>query len=167
MIRLSRLSDYGIVLMALLAGRTGGEHGAPHNAREVAAEAHLPLPVVSKILKSLARRGLLVSHRGAKGGYSLARPAEQITAAEMIAALEGPIGLTECAAHPGHCVQEASCHVREPWQRINAALRRALADVTLADLVPHRPAQPGTIPLHELAPPPHAATGLGPDDRHR
>ena len=161
MIRLSRLSDYGIVLMALLAGRVG-ESGSPHNAREVAAEAHLPLPVVSKILKALARRGLLVSHRGSKGGYSLARPPQQITAAEMIAALEGPIGLTECSAHPGQCVQEASCHVREPWQRINAAVRRALADVTLADLVPHAPPDPGTIPLHQLAPP-----RLEPEGRHR
>jgi FeS assembly SUF system regulator len=153
LIRLSRLSDYGIVLMALLAGRAGAD-GAPHNAREVAAEAHLPLPVVSKILKALARRGLLVSHRGAKGGYSLARPPEAISAAEMIAALEGPIGLTECAAHPGLCVQEASCHVREPWQRINAAVRRALAQVTLADLAPQAPRDPDTIPLHDLSPRP-------------
>src|SRR5262245_20649659 len=137
MIRLSRLSDYGIVLMALLAGRAGA-NGAPHNAREVAAEAHLPLPVVSKILKALARRGLLVSHRGAKGGYTLARPPEAISAAEMIAALEGPIGLTECAAHPGLCVQEASCHVREPWQRINAAVRRGPGPGT-----PAGPAQAG------------------------
>jgi len=155
MIRLSRLSDYGIVLMALLAGRAGAD-GAPHNAREVAAEAHLPLPVVSKILKALARRGLLVSPRGAKGGYSLARPPEAISAAEMIAALEGPIGLTECAAHPGLCVQEASCHVREPWQRINAAVRRALAQVTLADLASRTPRDPDAIPLQGLAAPPLA-----------
>jgi FeS assembly SUF system regulator len=160
MIRLSRLSDYGIVLMALLAGRAGAD-GAPHAAREVAAQAHLPLPVVSKVLKALARRGLLVSHRGAKGGFSLARPPEQITAAEMIAALEGPIGLTECAAHPGACVQEASCHVREPWQRINAAVRRALAEVTLADLVPPPPRAPDTIPLRELDSRPPAARAAG------
>ena len=134
MIRLSRLSDYGIVLMALLAGRAGRADAGPYNAREVAAEAHLPLPVVSKILKGLARRGLLVSHRGAKGGYSLARPPARITAAEMIAALEGPIGLTECTVHPGACLQESNCHVREPWQRINAVVRDALVRVTLADL---------------------------------
>ena len=149
MIRLSRLSDYGIVLMALLAGRAGKADSGPYNAREVAAEAHLPLPVVSKILKGLARRGLLVSHRGAKGGFSLARPPGEITAAEMIAALEGPIGLTECSAHPGHCVQEASCHVREPWQRINVAVRRALDQVTLADLAPQAPPDPTTLPLLE------------------
>ena len=141
MIRLSRLSDYGIVLMAHLAGL--GRPG-PHNARELAAEARLPLPVVSKLLKTLAREGLLESHRGAKGGYSLARSPERITTAEMITALEGPIGLTECTVHPGACTQESSCHVREPWQRINQAVRHALEDVTLADLAqpPH-----ATLPL--------------------
>ena len=150
MIRISRLSDYGIVLMAHLAAREGA---GPQNAREVAAEAGLPLPVVSKVLKALAREGLLVSHRGAKGGYSLARPPEQISAAEMITALEGPIGLTECAVHPGQCLQEASCHVREPWQRINAVVRRALREVSLAELA--RPATPP--PSHVL--PLSAATG--------
>jgi FeS assembly SUF system regulator len=146
-IRLSRLSDYGIVLMAHLAGL---DDEAPHNAREVAAEAGLPLPVVSKLLKSLARQGLLVSHRGAKGGYTLARPPADVTASEMIAALEGPIGLTECTVHPGQCTQEPSCHVREPWQRINDVVRRALSEVTLADLAqPPRGGAglPDTLPM--------------------
>jgi FeS assembly SUF system regulator len=149
MMKLSRISDYGIVLMTLIANRD--DDAAPHNAREVAAQAELPLPVVSKILKSLAREGLLVSHRGAKGGYSLARPPQEISAAEMIAALDGPIGLTECTVHPGQCVQEASCHVREPWQRINDVVRRALTSVTLADLArPAAPPAPDTIPLSQL-----------------
>jgi FeS assembly SUF system regulator len=130
MIRLSRLSDYGIVLMVELAGRGGG----PCNARELAELAGLPLPAVSKVLKTLARAGLLVSHRGAKGGYGLARGAADITAADMIAALEGPIGLTQCTIGPGECVQESSCHVREPWQRINTVVHDALASVSLADL---------------------------------
>lgn len=146
MIRLSRTSDYGIVLMAHLAGCSDL---GPHNAREVAADAGLPLPMVSKILKALARQGLLVSHRGAKGGYSLARTPEKISAAEMITALEGPIGLTECSVHPGHCVQESSCHVREPWQRINAVVRQALLDVTLADLA-RAPIAGGTVPVTGL-----------------
>ena len=120
---------------------------------EVAAEAGLPLPVVSKILKALAREGLLVSHRGAKGGYSLARPASEISAAEMIAALEGPIGLTECSVHPGQCVQEASCHVREPWQRINAVVRGALGSVTLAELAaPPAALHLDTLPVHRPSP---------------
>ncbi len=131
MFRLSRITDYGIVLMAQLASH-GDE--ATRNAREMAAETELPAPVVSKILKSLAREGLLVSQRGAKGGYTLARAPETISAAELITVLEGPIGLTECTAHPGNCPQEASCHVRAPWQHINQAVRDALARVTLADL---------------------------------
>lgn len=136
MIRLSRITDYGIVLMAHLAACP---EGAPHNAREVAAETRLPVPVVSKVLKALARAGLLASQRGAKGGYALARPPEQITVPEMVAALEGPIALTACAQHPGSCPQEAGCHVREPWQRISRVVQTALARITLADLVspPH------------------------------
>jgi FeS assembly SUF system regulator len=145
LIRLSRLTDYGIVLMAHLAGSATG----PHNAREVAAETQLPGPVVSKILKGLAREGLLESQRGAKGGYRLARQPAEITAAEIITALEGPIGLTECTVHPGQCVQESSCHVREPWQRINAVVREALARVTLADLAT-RPGGGRIVALSEL-----------------
>ena len=132
MIRLNRLSDYGIVLMAHLAGL---DRDDPHAAREIAAAAGLPLPVASKLLKALAREGLLVSHRGAKGGYTLARRPEEISTAQMITALEGPIGLTECTVHPGECAQESSCHVREPWQRINAAIEEALTRITLADLI--------------------------------
>jgi FeS assembly SUF system regulator len=132
MIRISRITDYGIVLMAYLAERDGD---TPHNAREVSESTQLPLPVVSKILKSLAREGLLVSHRGAKGGYSLARDSHEIPVTEMIGALEGPFGLTECATRPGPCPQESDCQMREPWQRINRVVYDALANITLADLV--------------------------------
>jgi FeS assembly SUF system regulator len=151
MIRLTRISDYGIVLMTQLAAR--GDH-APRNARQVATAARLPLPVVRKILKVLTREGLLASHRGSKGGYSLARSPEQISAAEMISALDGPIGLTECAVHPGQCEQEPNCHVREPWKRINAVVHHALHSVTLAELA--RPAlanaalHADAIPLSDL-----------------
>jgi FeS assembly SUF system regulator len=145
MIRLSRLTDYGIVVMAHLASR---EPGVTHAAREVSEETRLPLPVVSKVLKSLARAGLLCSHRGAKGGYTLARPADEITVPEMISALEGPIHLTECTQHPGACPQESRCHVREPWQRINAAVHGALARITLADLAEAGPGD--VIPLASL-----------------
>ncbi len=144
MIRLSKTRDYGIVLMAHLAAC--GEHET-QNAREVAARTQLPLPMVSKILKSLSRQGLLESHRGSKGGYALSRRPEEVSAAEMITALEGPIGLTECSARPGQCSHELSCHVREPWQRINRVVWQALSQVTLADLA--RPGVGG--PLLELA----------------
>jgi FeS assembly SUF system regulator len=145
MIKLSRTTDYGIVLMAHLA-ESGA--GAQHNAREVAERTGLPAPMVSKILKALTREGLLASNRGAKGGYSLARSPEDISVPEMIAALEGPIGLTECAVHPGACSQESSCHVREPWQRINQVVRDALARITLADLA--MPVAGTIVPLASL-----------------
>jgi FeS assembly SUF system regulator len=134
-IRLSRITDYGIVLMVELARSTDD---AAHNARNLAAKTELPLPVVSKVLKSLARAGLLASQRGSKGGYTLARLADEITVPEMITALEGPISLTECTLHPGACQQESNCDVREPWQRINDAVHAALAQITLADLATPR-----------------------------
>ena len=103
MIRISRLTDYGIVLMSHMAA-----HGdRVHNATEVAAEAHLPLPTVSKLLRLLAKEGLLESHRGVKGGYGLARPAEDITVGTIITALEGPIAITTCTNDsPGECEHE-------------------------------------------------------------
>jgi len=132
MLRVSRLTDYGIVLLAHLAGRPEGD---VHNARELAVEAGLPLPVVSKLLKGLTRHGFLQSQRGAKGGYALARPAHNISVVDVIDALEGPIALTECSVQPGSCDHEASCVVRAPWQRINHAVRSSLQNVRLSELV--------------------------------
>jgi len=163
MFRLSKTTDYGIVLMAQLANDaspvdaatldptgdrrakqtdepTGalGIQRAPLNARELAESSDLPVPMVSKILKALAKEGLLVSQRGSKGGYSLARAPEDLPVAEMIRVLEGPVALTDCAIGPALCEHETMCAVREPWQRISRIVERALSDVTLADLVKGR-----------------------------
>ena len=144
MFRISRLTDYGIIVMAHLAEYSDNNS---HNARELAEDTRLPAPVVSKILKSLTRAGLLISQRGSKGGYSLARIPSEIPVVEMIMALEGPLGITECTIHPGACAQESSCQVRDPWQRINGAVHAALEKITLADLAkPIDPAGP-FIPL--------------------
>ena len=102
MFRISRLTDYGIIVMAHLAEYRDDDS---HNARELAEDTQLPAPVVSKILKSLTRAGLLVSQRGSKGGYSLARTPAEIPVVEMITALEGPVGITECTIQPGACAQ--------------------------------------------------------------
>lgn len=137
MIRISRLTDYGIVLMSHLAAH--GERA--HNATQVASEAHLPLPTVSKLLRLLAREGLLESHRGVKGGYDLARPAAEISVGSIIKALEGPIAITTCTNDsPGDCEHEPNCPVRGHWHLINLAIRQALDSVTLADMAaqPHR-----------------------------
>jgi FeS assembly SUF system regulator len=139
MLRISKLTDYGIVLLAHFARRAPG---ATCNARELAEATGLPFPAVGKVLKSLATEGLLISHRGAKGGYTLARPPGAISVVEIIEALEGPIALMACSAGPGHCSQESTCCVRDPWQTIHGAVRGALAGVTLGGL-----AQPPAIPV--------------------
>jgi FeS assembly SUF system regulator len=133
LLRMSRITDYGIVLLTQLASSAGDE---VHNARELAARTGLPLPVVSKILKALTREGFLHSQRGARGGYALARPATEISVAAVIDALEGPIALTDCGTHPGACERESRCAVRAPWQQINRAVRRTLEGVRLSQLMP-------------------------------
>jgi FeS assembly SUF system regulator len=132
MFRLSKITDYGIVLLARLARDT---EATTHNARELAAEVELPAPVVSKILKLLAREGVLESRRGAKGGYELIRRPEDLTVAEMIGILEGPVALTQCsAAEPSSCEHETNCAVREPWRIISGVVEEALSTITLEDL---------------------------------
>ncbi len=142
MFRLSKTTDYGIVLMAQLASDSKDADATPaggtralQNARELAESCDLPVPMVSKILKALAKEGLLVSQRGPKGGYSLAREAEDLPVAEMIRVLEGPVALTDCAIGPLLCEHETMCAVRAPWQEISRVVERALENVTLADLV--------------------------------
>ena len=160
MLRITRLTDYGIVLLCQLAGDPERRHAAP----ELAARTGLGLPIVSKILKLLTRAGILESQRGAKGGYLLQRPPEEITVAEIIAALEGPIALTECTAgEPGLCEQEPTCPQRANWQVINRAIRRALEQVSLAQMA--RPLEPAAasrlVALGSRARPAAAAAGGG------
>mgnify|MGYP006294372833 CR=1 FL=1 len=130
MLKMSRLTDYGTGVLAYLAG-TGTK---PQSASGVAEQTGLPAATVSKILKSLTRAGLVTSHRGAQGGYALSRPAEEITAAEVLDALEGPLALTECATELGSCELESLCLVGTAWQRINIAIRGALDEISLAEL---------------------------------
>ena len=130
MLRISKLTDYGTVVMTYLAR----ENGQLHAVSEIAVEIRVAAPTVSKILKQLVHERLVVSHRGAKGGYSLARRPGQISMLEIIDALEGRVGLTECGSSPGLCTQESLCSIRTNWQRINGAVREALAGVSLAEM---------------------------------
>lgn len=132
MFRITRQTDYGILLLTHMATVPSPQ---VHTAKDAARWTGLPLPMVSKILKTLAREGLVVSHRGVKGGYSLAQRPDRIPISRVIEALEGPIGLTECASYPGRCGQEGSCPTRVNWQRINIAVRDALDKVVLADML--------------------------------
>jgi FeS assembly SUF system regulator len=130
MLRMSKLTDYGTMVLAQLASRDG----ALSTCGAVAEATHLGQPTVSKLLKLLVRAGLVVSERGVQGGYALARAPENITAAEIIDALEGPVAITECSSVDGGCDLESFCRVGMAWQRINSSIRKALEDVTLADL---------------------------------
>lgn len=130
MLRISRLTDYATVLLATLAG----DPQRVQTAASLAEQTHIAAPTVSKLLKQLQRAGLVTSTRGLHGGYQLARPAAQISAAAILDALEGPVALTDCSVGHGQCEIEASCRVGRVWQRLNLAIRRALYDVSLAQL---------------------------------
>ena len=130
MLRISKLTDYGTVVLGHLAKYSGDVV----SAAEIAGATGIGVPTVSKLLKSLARAGVVASMRGANGGYRLARPAADISAADVIDALEGPVSITECSAADSHCDFEDVCNVGGTWQRINVAIRRALDDVSLVDL---------------------------------
>jgi FeS assembly SUF system regulator len=130
MLRISKLTDYGTVLLADLACRDD----KVCSAAELAQTTGIALPTTSKLLKALARHDLVRSTRGANGGYRLARSANEISAAEIIDALEGPVSITECSASDSHCDIEDVCNVGSTWQRINVAIRKALQEVSLADL---------------------------------
>ena len=133
MIRLGKMTDYGLVLMSQIASRPRKEL---HTARDLAIECHLPLPTVSKLLKRLLGSGLLASHRGIKGGYSLAREPHLISLAEIISALEGPLALTECSTEiVGLCDLEPSCPIKNNQRIISQVLRGALEKVMLSDLI--------------------------------
>ena len=144
MLRISKLTDYGTVVLAYLAdGRD-----TLRSAAEVAAGTNLAPPTVSKLLKQLARAGLVRSERGSQGGYCLARAPTAISAADIIDALEGPVAITECSGADSNCDLESVCGVGSSWQQINRRIRGALAEISLLELQQARPA----IPTFRLVP---------------
>jgi FeS assembly SUF system regulator len=132
MVRLTKLTDYGLVLLTYMARE---RDVSLWTARDLARESGLPKPTVSRLLQELLKGGLLVSERGIKGGYSLARRARDISIAEVIAVLEGPIALTECSTEvSGLCDLESCCVIKNNQQLISPAVRTLLLRITLADL---------------------------------
>src|SRR5207237_4673293 len=139
MIRLSKLTDYGLVLMGHVARN---QSRSLHTVRDLALESGLPVPTVGKLLRILQQGGFLVSHRGIKGGYSLARDAQEISVSDIIAAIEGPVALTDCSTDV-ICDFERGCPIKHNQQIINRVVRGALEKLTLHDLV--HPLQVTTI----------------------
>jgi Rrf2 family protein len=156
---LTRKTDYALVALASLARprnsrprnprpRSGSLRSGPDDtprasAHDLAESLHLPLPVLRNILKTLALHGLLTSTQGPSGGYGLARPADQITLADVIDAIEGPVRLAVCCPIPEgetvqHCFRENSCKIKATVRRVHESLREFLATVTLADIASDR-----------------------------
>jgi FeS assembly SUF system regulator len=144
MLRIAKLTDYAAVVLTRLAA----DPSAQYSAADLAVRAGLEPPTTAKVLKTLAHAGLVDSRRGAGGGYRLARAPAAITMADVVSAMEGPIGMTECVTHEGACGHEGSCTVQANWRQISVAVEAALRAVTLADMLPKVPAR--RIPIHML-----------------
>ena len=144
MLRVSKLTDYATVVMTVLAAAPD----SVHSAQELSEKARLEVPTVSKLLKTLAQAQLVESFRGVNGGYRLARPADRISIADIVVAMEGPIGMTECSAHTGACGHEPHCGVRVNWRRISQAIAQALESVKLSDMT--KPATKKSVAIPAL-----------------
>lgn len=136
MLRITKLTDYATVVLTVLAEQPGRIHRAP----ELAERSGVEPATVAKVLKRLAQAGLVASFRGATGGYRLARPPQSMPLADIVEAMEGPLGMTACSVHDGDCGIETHCGIRAGWQRINDVLLDALNRTTLADMLAPAPA---------------------------
>ena len=152
MIILSKLADYGVIV----ATRLAADPERQATAVALADETRLPRATVAKVLKALSHAGVVTGSRGAAGGYRLARDAARISVAEVVAAIDGAIGITQCTAHVERCQRTDFCPTRPHWQRINAAVGAALAAVSLADM--GRPSLPQVL----LRSPPYTRPGVAP-----
>ena len=148
MIILSKLADYGVIVASHLAAHPARQI----NAHALAAETRLPRATVAKVLKSLARGGIVSALRGATGGYRLARDPAAISIAEVVASIDGAIGMTQCSVHEPGCERHDFCPTRPHWQRINLAIGQALSAVTLADMADAQGRTVRSLPLAFLQP---------------
>ena len=133
MLRITKEADYAVMLLGYLATRPAG---GVHTAREAAEWSRLPLPMVSKILRGLARERVVASHRGAGGGYRLERAPADTSVAQVIRAVVGPISMVQCGAEPGACERESYCPTRGNWSRISREVERALERIPITEMMP-------------------------------
>ncbi len=139
MLRLSKLTDYAVVIMAYLSQHPG----LAINAKSIAEHTGISLPTTSKLLKHLSHEGLLLANRGIKGGYQLAYPATAISLGTVIQSLEGQIVLTECSHNTRGCGLEKQCTIRDNWRRISACIQATFMQISLADLI--QPLEPSHL----------------------
>ena len=139
MLRLSKKADYALMAMKHLALRA--DRGSS-SAREIAEQYGIPVELMAKVLQRLVRRGLLASHQGTRGGYRLSRHPQQISVADVIQAIDGPVTVTACTTEDGRCDQFATCNVRDPLWRLRERIVAALGDCTIAELATDGPSAP-------------------------
>jgi Rrf2 family protein len=136
MLRLTKKADYGLMALKYLAEQSSPSAPAvAQSAKDIAQAYHIPPPLLAKILQTLARAGLLVSHAGTNGGYALARPASEISAFEVIRAIDGPLFITSCITIHGACDLAGHCTIKEPLRKVNDSIKDLLSNIHISDLV--------------------------------
>jgi Rrf2 family protein len=137
MLRLTKKADYGLMALKYLAEQpgAGAQSPAAQSAKDIAQAYHIPPPLLAKILQTLARAGLLVSHAGTNGGYALARPAATISAFEVIRAIDGPLFITSCITIHGSCDLAGHCTIKEPLRKVNDSIKELLSNIFISDLI--------------------------------
>jgi Rrf2 family protein len=153
MLRFSKKADYALMAMKHLAVRGDGASGGSSSAREIAEQYDIPIELLAKVLQRLVRSGLLASHQGTRGGYQLARAPRQISVADVIQAIDGPVTVTACSTEEGNCEQFAKCNVRDPLWRVRERILSALGECTIAELATEPPviassARPAVLHTH-------------------
>jgi FeS assembly SUF system regulator len=136
MLRLSKKADYALMAMKHLAIRPDAPSAS---AREIAEQYDIPIELMAKVLQQLARRGLLTSHQGTRGGYRLARSPGSISVADIIQAIDGPLTVTACSTEAENCGQYSKCNVRDPLWRIKDRILSALATCSLQEIAADPP----------------------------
>lgn len=140
MLRLTKKADYGLMALKYLAeqpvtdDRTRPTHSVSASAKAIAEAYHIPPQLLAKILQTLTRAGILVSTAGTNGGYSLARPASDINAFEVIRAIDGPLFITSCITIHGTCDLHGTCTIKEPLRKVNDSIKDLLSGISVADL---------------------------------
>jgi Rrf2 family protein len=135
MLRLTKKADYGLMALKYLAEQSAVSGVAAQSAKDIAQAYHIPPPLLAKILQTLARAGLLLSHAGTNGGYALARPATEISAFEVIRAIDGPLFITSCITIHGTCDLAGHCTIKEPLRKVNDSIKDLLSNIHISDLV--------------------------------
>ena len=135
MLRLTKKADYGLMALKYLAEQSTPSAPIAQSAKDIAQAYHIPPPLLAKILQTLARAGLLVSHAGTNGGYALARPATEISAFEVIRAIDGPLFITSCITIHGTCDLAGHCTIKEPLRKVNDSIKDLLSNIRISDLI--------------------------------